>query len=713
MAEKRWYQRQLRMVQTVLRETDIIGYDAKGVVEYLREIDANCIIVNAGGVIDFFDNKTALGRPNSFQNGQDMLGDLIREAHGQDIRVMVRVDFRGVESARYEQKPDWFAQNPDGSPHIGWTRIHRPCYNGVYPNEHAVAFIREMMSRYDVDGVWENAVGFGIGPCYCRTCRNLYRRDTGKEIPVGGDYASPQFDEYRAWKAQCADRHIALLRATVKSFGEDKAFCSEIFGMFHSSNALMTGIDLYNAKEHFDFLVSPAFLDGCANPSRKYDTLTYAASSIRFLKAIAPNKQAVLLYGNNGTKWRYVKAPSLETRIWLWEAASVGGGFWNCLFNGQHPGAAVDSRNARIEQETYRYLKENEDSLAGQLPVCDVGIYYSKPSRDALGSDDEAKDEYGVFIRGVERALTERHIQYTFLPDLDLTYEKLAACKALLLPNGAYLSQEQMALIRRYVENGGGLVASYKSSLYDEKGRRRDDFGLGDLFGVSFTGMTRDTSSDSYQLVRDFTHPLLDGMDAENTRMVMNEGATLLCTVPEGSGAHTVLSYVPLIYNQPPEYAWIQEEKTDYPTAVANRFGKGRVVYFANQPDKLCWTNGHEDFLDLYCNAVSFVKSAPLSLETNAPASVHVHFMRRAGTEKQAVISFVNTTSAALRPVRELVPVTDIEVTLPGVALDSFSILKQDGAIQVENGKKGEEGKAVRIKLERLQAFAAVYLCLG
>ena len=710
MENRHWFTRQLRMVQTVLREIDIIGYDAKSVVGYLKEIDANCIIVNAGGVIDFFDNRTPLNRPNSFQNGQDMLGDLLREAHKQDIRVMVRVDFRGVESVRYEQKPDWFAQNPDGGPHIGWARIHRPCYNGIYPNEHAVAFIRELMSRYDVDGIWENAVGFGIGPCYCKTCRDLYRGDTGKEIPVGDDYASPLFDEYRAWKAGCADRHIALLRAAVKSFGEDKAFCSEIFGMFHSSNALMTGIDLYNAKEHFDFLVSPAFLDGCASPSRKYDTLTYAASSIRFLKAIEPDKQAVLLYGNNGTKWRYVKAPSLETKIWLWEAAGVGGGFWNCLFNGQHPGAAVDSRNAFIERETYRYLMENEEYLTGQLPVCDVGIFYSKASRDTLGNDDESKDEYGVFIRGVERVLTERHIQYTFIPDLDLTYEKLAACKALLLPNGACLSAEQMALIRRYVENGGGLIASYKSSLYDEKGRRREDFGLKDLFGVSFTGMTRDTSSDCYQMVRDPAHPLLRGMGADRTRMVMNEGSTLLCTVTEGSGAHTVLSYVPKIFNQPPEYAWIPEEKTDYPTAVVNRFGKGRVVYFANQADKLCWTNGHEDFIDTYCNAIFHVITAPLSLETNAPASVHICLMHRAGNHGQMVLSAVNTTSAALRPVKELVPVTDIEIALPGADLEAYTILKQDGAIQVENGKKGEEGKAVRISLERLQAFAAVYL---
>ena len=34
---KYWYQKQLRMVQTVLRETDIVNYNAKAVVEYLEK----------------------------------------------------------------------------------------------------------------------------------------------------------------------------------------------------------------------------------------------------------------------------------------------------------------------------------------------------------------------------------------------------------------------------------------------------------------------------------------------------------------------------------------------------------------------------------------------------------------------------------------------------------------------------------------------------
>src|SRR5207247_454896 len=50
------------------------------------------------------------------------------------------------------------------------------------------------------------------------------------------------------------------------------------------------------------------------------------------------------------------------------------------------------------------------------------------------------------------------------------------------------LSDAQCASIRRFVESGGGLIASGQTSRYDEWGDPRSDFALADLFGVQATG---------------------------------------------------------------------------------------------------------------------------------------------------------------------------------------------------------------------------------
>jgi hypothetical protein len=58
--------------------------------------------------------------------------------------------------------------------------------------------------------------------------------------------------------------------------------------------------------------------------------------------------------------------------------------------------------------------------------------------------------------------------------------------KTLILPNIAALSDGQCQQLRDFVRRGGSIVATYETSLCDEQGNMRKDFGLADLFGASF-----------------------------------------------------------------------------------------------------------------------------------------------------------------------------------------------------------------------------------
>ncbi len=68
--KKYWYQNQLRILQTVLRERDLEGYDADSVVEYMKKSHTNTLVVSAGAVVDFFPNKLEMSRlPDSLRRG--------------------------------------------------------------------------------------------------------------------------------------------------------------------------------------------------------------------------------------------------------------------------------------------------------------------------------------------------------------------------------------------------------------------------------------------------------------------------------------------------------------------------------------------------------------------------------------------------------------------------------------------------------------------
>src|SRR5262249_57330144 len=87
-----------------------------------------------------------------------------------------------------------------------------------------------------------------------------------------------------------------------------------------------------------------------------------------------------------------------------------------------------------------------------------------------------------------------------------------------ILPNTAALSDRQCRQLREFVSHGGSLIGTYETSLYDEWGVKRKDFGLADLFGVTFKGRIEGPMQNSYlRLESDPAtgrrHPLLAGVE--------------------------------------------------------------------------------------------------------------------------------------------------------------------------------------------------------
>lgn len=684
---KHWYQKNLRFLQTVLRAPDIVNYDAKGVVAYMKKANANVLVVNAGGVMDFFKNPLPMSKENPFMTaGQDILKDVCREIHAAGMHVIVRVDFRGVEKTRYEQHPDWFAKDIHGNPkttQYARELFHQPCYLSYYANEHAEEYVRYLMSHYALDGIWENAVSFGTGICYCERCRARYLKDMGKGLPVleekngqgivamfntNNAFFSPEFDEYRRWKGVCADEHIQRIRNATKAFGEDKAYSAEIFDIYNSVASKRCSIGHENAKRHFDYLISCVFMDasflfGGNATGRAYSTINDAGTTIRLSRALQQTKQPVINTGGNGTRARYICDPLIETRQWLWEIVSVGGGVWNCYFNGQHPDSTHDRRAAFSEKDAYSFLSQNSDMISDSAPVRDVALFYSSANLDKFGNPKEELDDFQNHFRGAERVLIEKHIPYGFVVgDEDFSLEILTGIKTLILPNAGILTNRQMEIIREYVKNGGGLVATYESSLYNPDGSKRDNYGLSDVFGCSYEGESLATINDYYFTVKNAASPIFEGLG--NAELIMSGGKTAICTAAEDS--ERAAGYLPEILNQPPEYAWIEKMDSPHAGIVVRRYGEGRVVYFANNTDALCYLNGHEDFTEIYANAINYTSQKDYTISTDAYRSVHTNLIETKGDGKTTyILSFINTTGTQQRPVKEIIPVGPFTVKLP------------------------------------------------
>jgi beta-galactosidase GanA len=79
--------------------------------------------------------------------------------------------------------------------------------------------------------------------------------------------------------------------------------------------------------------------------------------------------------------------------------------------------------------------------------------------------------------------------------------------KLLILPNIAALSDAQCNQLKKFVEAGGSIVATFETSLYDEQGRRRSNFGLSDLFDVTYDNGVEGPMRNSYLRIKKDLRP--------------------------------------------------------------------------------------------------------------------------------------------------------------------------------------------------------------
>ncbi len=702
-----WFRQPLLILQTVLREIDARGYDAAAVVRYLQQAACNTLIVNAGGIVDFFPNPLPAANVNRFLGDRDLLGEIVAACRAAGIRVIGRVDFRGVEEHVYRTHPDWFSVDAAGAPRrLDYTRprLYASCYTGVYRNEHAEEFLRYLLSHYALDGIWHNSIGVD-GICHCARCRAAFAQATGAALPASESAPAAELDRYMGWKTAAAGAHMRRMSAVVKSFGPDKAYAAEVFGMYDAPARVNSGIDLYQARDHFDFLVSVAFLTE-TTPELRYHDLTYAGTIVRFLKSMAPEKEAVILFGGNGTYHRYVMDPPVDLRVWMWEALAAGGRYWNCLFNGMDPAATSDRRNAFIGVDAYQFVRDHAARVAHHVPVANVAIYYSRPTRLFFRGPSPDGDRFDASIKGVENVLLENHVPYHFVADDQVSAERLRRYRVVILPDVRCLGEAEAGLLRDYVRDGGAILATFATGLDDPAGTERSNFVLSDVFGCDFAGEHLNTRKDCYQFIALPNHPLV-APDSGATELLVGGGYTLRCR--PRAGAEVICTHVPAVPNQPPEKAWVESWPRDVPTVVVNRHGAGRALYFANQPDQLAFETGHPDVRNLLIRGVRFLAGDTIPLESDAPESVHVGLTRSAVAPGEYVLSFVNTTSGPERPVRRLLPVFGVRATVRlGGALAAHEVMRAQGACHVESA-----GGAVHVSLERLDDFAAVHLRIG
>jgi hypothetical protein len=708
-----WYRRTYRWGQTNITEKDPERYDIAWWREYWKRTEVQGVILNAGGIVAYYPSRFPLHHRAEFLGGRDLYGELCTAAHADGLVVLARMDCNRVAEDFFRAHPDWFARDSSGNPYRAADK-YVTCINSPYYDEYIPGVLNEIIERSHPEGFADNSWA-GLGResiCYCAYCTRKFRARTGKALPARHDWNDPAFRQWIEWSY---DRRLEvwdLFNRTAKAGGPDCIWIGMNSGSISGQSRSFR--DMRRICERAEMMLMDHQSRSDSSGFQKNTDTGKLVHGLLGWDKLAPESMAMYQAGRNS--FRVASKPPDEARMWM--IAGFAGGiqpWWH------HVGAYhEDRRMYRTAEPLMRWHKANEQYLVNRRPVAAVGLVWSQKNTDYFGRDN-AEELVDAPYRGFMQAMVRARIPYVPL-HIDRIERDAGGLSVLVLPNVGAMSDAQCAAVRRFVERGGGLVASGVTSLFDEWGDPRGDFALADLFGAHSTaasaarpqagsrrGASGATLHTYLRLAPELRskvwgpkagdepapagerHPVLRGFEETD---ILPFGGTLeaLRTDP---GVAVPLTFIPQFPIYPPETAWMRQPKTDIPALVL----KGRVAYLPADIDARFGRDNLPDHGNLLANILRWASGGRIPLTVEGRGLVDCSLYTQPG---RLIVHIVNLTSAATwrAPIDELIPVgpLKIRVKLPeGVAGRTLRYLVSGGggALSVERGWASFECKSV------------------
>lgn len=447
-----WWQRNnLRVMQCNLPAYEAT-LDVDSLLVDLQRFSVNTLIINGGGIMAFYPTELDFHYINPYMQ-PNMLPDIIEKCHAKNIKVITRFDFSRFHRSIFEKHPDWAYISPQGERIIN-DDMYMASINGPYVQVKSVEIVKELISRYPVDGIFINMPGYHTRNAYEGTYhgidQNEYDRKRffefsgGWELPREEKVDDPVFRKYEEFKRFTGDDWMEKIHSVVKKIDPDIAICTyrekyvDIIRHESQTNSLpywpyMSFDNVTNTiHSQPDHIVSNASIQQISFRSR--------------FNAIEPEETAIRLYEN----------------------LAAGSGLDMSLMGDFRQ--YEDERNFKTWEDIYAFHKAYEPYFGKYHSPAEICII--SPSYWPGGSSAQ---EY----RGIQLMLKESHIQYDIINYEEIVnrQEELKKYRVLIFPQILNISESAVEVLRDLCEKGVNLIATNQSFIHNAE-------FLEEIFGV-------------------------------------------------------------------------------------------------------------------------------------------------------------------------------------------------------------------------------------
>lgn len=587
-------QHELRDIATRFDPEKLIG-------EFVRA-RINVAVIFAKCQYGNFYYNTRIGHKHTGLGDLDFLGEMLTHAKRAGIRVIAYYsNMWDTQAAR--EHPDWMAEEADGS----YSYNRWPTMSLLSPYRDLVHdHLREILTHYEVDGIWSDILS--DLPSFDRYTRQQYESDCGEAIPRSTN--DPGWLRFVRWQQDMLYEYIRSCRDLVKAIRPDAAYVVNFFG---------TPYALASQGLSFKHLALSDM--GSTEGYTEWHGLLFPSYAARYIRAGVNNRPFEVLTGRFVHTWDFTLRSRAQMRYEAFSVVANGGAV--CIDDEPYHDGTPEQAVYDTIENIYSEIERRETALIGAEPLRYAALYVSQKVRELDEVLNRARKPVGSLTpesnlnpsdtdmlaswMGAFKALTEAHIPVQIVDDRPQSFSTLGHYRVVYLSNIVTMSAAEGDALREFVVNGGGLVVTGATSLYDDQGKRLDNFTLADLLGVDAVKRG------------DFTFPYFQFHDSPLTDTMIRYPLPHYMAMWEVCVNHPDVRIAatrrdPLIETQGETYYHNNQpppgEDTGQPVLVYREVGRGRVVYCAALPESNYARLGHEPYRRLIASMIHWAAGA-------------------------------------------------------------------------------------------------------
>ena len=413
----------MRWAQLVFVEDDPGAYDPQFWLDYFKRIHADGACLGAGGYMAFYPTEIPFHYKSRFlKPGMDTFGEMVAGCRKLGMSVIARTDPHAVHNDVYEAHPDWIAVDVEGKKRRHWTYPEAwvACTLGPFSFDLMTAVTREIVQKYDVDGVFSNRWE-GSGMCYCEHCTANFRKATGLELPRNDKDKSQR--AYEDWKENRLFEQWHLWNDTIRKERPNARFIA------NSGGGALSRLNMARLGNLSSILFADRQARNGAMPlwiNGKY------AKEYRGAMGAKPVGGIFSVGLENAYRWKDSVQDGEEIKAFVADGIANGIRPWFAKFNAK----VIDKRWMEPVAQVYDWCYRNERYLRNTESLARAAIVYSQQSARYRG---RVVDDH---IEGFYQALIEARVPFEMAHD-ELLDEAVGKYKLLILPNVAAMSDSR------------------------------------------------------------------------------------------------------------------------------------------------------------------------------------------------------------------------------------------------------------------------------